>query len=308
MEKEVLKITPVIEVKNLSKLYRNAKVVDSFNLSVERGHICGLIGPNGAGKTTIMKILAGLCEKDSGTVSFFGDSENLDKNRSRMSFMIETPMLDGNMTAKENLEFIRCVRGIADKRRIKEVLDFVGLEDNSKNVSKYSLGMKQRLAIAASLLSSPEVMILDEPINGVDPEGIVDIRKMLQKLSSEQNVTILISSHILSELAELCTDFAVIHGGRLIEELSAEELSTKCRNHISLKTDDINKTTAVLENKLNIKNYKLLHGDEIHIYERTDEVKLISKTVTDSGLIITKLTNDGESLEEYYLSKVGGKK
>lgn len=308
MEREVLKTNPIIKIENLSKSYRKAKVVDSFNLSIERGHICGLIGPNGAGKTTIMKILAGLCEKDSGTISFFEDSDNLDKNRSRMSFMIENPMLDGSMTAKENLEFIRCVRGVPDKKRINEVLDFVELEDNNKKVSKYSLGMKQRLSIAASLLSSPEVMILDEPINGVDPEGIVDIRKMLQKLSSEQNVTILISSHILSELAELCTDFAIIYGGKLIEELSAEELAIKCRNHISLKTDDINKTTAVLEDKLDIRNYNLLHGDEIHIYERTDEIMLISKTVTENGLIITKLTNDGENLEEYYLSKVGGAK
>lgn len=301
-------MTPVIEVKNLSKSHRKTKAVDNFNLSVERGHICGLIGPNGAGKTTIMKILAGLTEKDSGDVFFFGDSKNLDKNRSRMSFMIENPMLNGNMTAKQNLEFIRYVRGVADKKRIDEVLDFVALEDNNKQVSKYSLGMKQRLAIAVSLLSSPEVMILDEPINGVDPEGIVDIRKMLQKLSTEQNVTILISSHILSEMAELCTDFAIIYGGKLIEELSADELAFKCRNHISLKTDNISKTTFVLEDKLNIKNYKVLHGDEIHIYERIGEVPLISKTVTDSGLIITKLTNDGESLEEYYLSKVGGSK
>lgn len=300
-------MTPIIEVKGLSKSYRKTKVVDNFSFSIERGHICGLIGPNGAGKTTIMKILAGLSEKDSGKISFFGDSENLDKSRSRMSFIIENPMLDGNMTARENLEFIRRVRGVADKNRIDEVLDFVELEDNNKKVSKYSLGMKQRLAIAVSLLHSPEVMILDEPINGVDPEGIVDIRKMLQRLSSEQNVTILISSHILSELAELCTDFAIIFGGKLIEELSADELAVKCRNHISLKTDNVDKAVDVLEDKLKIKNYKVLHGDEIHIYERTDEIMLISKTITESGLIITRLTNDGEKLEEYYLSKVGGK-
>ncbi len=301
-------MTPVVEIKNLSKSYRKTQVVDNFNLSIERGHICGLIGPNGAGKTTIMKILAGLAERDSGEVSFFGDSTNLNKNRSRMSFMIENPMLEGSMTARQNLEYIRYVRGVADKKRIDEVLDFVELEDNNKKVSKYSLGMKQRLAIATSLLSSPEVMVLDEPINGVDPEGIVDIRKMLQKLSTEQNVTILISSHILSEMAELCTDFAIIYGGKLIEELSANELAVKCRNHISLKTNNISKTTFVLEDKLNITNYKVLHDDEIHIYERISEITLISQTITQNGLIITKLTNDGENLEEYYLSKVGGSK
>lgn len=301
------KTDPVIEIKNLSKSYRKVKVIDGFNLSIERGHICGLIGPNGAGKTTIMKILAGLSARDCGTVSFFGDCENLDKNRSRMSFMIENPMLDGSMTARENLEFIRCVRGVADKKRISEVLDFVELEDNNKKVSKYSLGMKQRLAIAVSLLSSPEVMVLDEPINGVDPEGIVDIRKMLQKLSNEHNVTILISSHILSEMAELCTDFAIIYGGKLVEGISADELAVKCRNHISLKTDNINKTKTLLEDNLQIKNYNM-YGDEIHIYERIDEIMLISRTITENGLIITKLTNDGENLEEYYLSKVGGKK
>ena len=303
-----MKLTSVIEVKNLSKSYRKAKVVDNFNLSVEKGHIYGLIGPNGAGKTTIMKILAGLAEKDSGEVSFFGDSENLDKSRCRMSFMIENPMLEGSMTARQNLEYICYVRKMADKKRIDNILDFVSLKDDKKKVSKYSLGMKQRLAIAVSLLSSPEVLILDEPINGVDPEGIIDIRKMLLELCKEQGVTILISSHILSEMAELCTDFAIINCGKLIEELSTEELSAKCRNNILLRTDDINKTAAVLKDKLNITNYKILHNDEIHIYERIDEIPLISKTVTDSGLIITKLTNDGENLEEYYISKVGGLK
>ena len=296
----------VITMRGLSKSYRKAEVLHDFSLTVERGHICGLIGPNGAGKTTIMKILAGLIFQTRGELEFFGSGDGLDKNRKRMSFMIEAPIVDPKMTAYDNLAYLRYVRGYPDKKRIDEVLDIVGLSDTGKKkCEKFSLGMRQRLGIAMALLSKPEVLVLDEPVNGLDPEGIVEVRHLLKKLTDEQNVTILISSHLLSELSELCTDFSIINHGRLIENLSSEELMIKCRNHISIRTNDTYRTAAILEDKLSISNYKVLHGGEIHIFEQLDNIGHISKTVTDSGLTITRLCEEGQGLEDYYLEKVG---
>lgn len=295
----------ILNIKNITKSYRKNVVVDNFSLSIKRGHICGLIGRNGAGKTTIMKIIAGLTKADSGSLEFFGDT-NLDEQRKRMSFIIENPVIDPNMTAIQNLEYIRYMRGTADKKRINEVLELTNISNTKdKKVGKFSLGMKQRLAISIALLSSPEIMILDEPVNGLDPEGIIDVRNILKRICKEQNVTILISSHILSELAELCTDFAIINNGKLIEQLSIKELTQKCRNRITLKTNNTDRTAVLLEEKLNIKNYTVMYNSEIYIFEQTDEIEKISKTITDNGVVITKLTLEGESLEEYYLSKVG---
>lgn len=296
----------IVKLSEISKRYGKATVVDSFDFSVNRGHICGLIGPNGAGKTTIMKILAGLARQSSGTIEIFNDMDNLDRSRKRMSFMIEAPVIDPNMTAYENMKYVALVRGVADLNRINEVLEFVGLsETGKKKVKNFSLGMKQRLGIGMALLTKPEVMVLDEPVNGLDPEGIVDIRNMLKKLAGEQNVTIIISSHLLSELSELCTDFTIINHGKVIEALSYDELQSKCRSRLCIRTNNINLTAAVLEEKLGISNYKVVDADEIHLYEKIDNIELVSKTITDSGLVITKLLSEGESLEEYYLSKVG---
>ncbi len=296
----------VLKMNNVSKIYGKNAVVDNFSLSVEKGHICGLIGPNGAGKTTIMKMMAGLAAPNSGEISFFGDSSNLDDSRSRISFMLESPIIDKNLSAKANMEYVRYVKGVADNRKIDEILDFVGLGDvGKKSARKFSLGMSQRLGIAMALLTEPEIMVLDEPVNGLDPEGIVEIRLMLKKLAEEKNVTIIISSHILSELSELCTDFSIINHGKLIENLSREELLAKCRSYIAIKTNDINRTAAVIEDKLGTKQYKVLHGEELHLFDYLDNIERVSKTITDNGLILTKLISEGESLEEFYLSKVG---
>lgn len=297
---------PILALNNLSKKYGKALVVDSFDLSVEKGHICGLIGPNGAGKTTIIKMMAGLTAPDSGSMSFFKKTENPDTARHRMSFMIESPIIDPGMSARENMQYVRYVRGVADENKIDEVLSLAGLSDTGKKLaSRFSLGMKQRLGIAMALLTSPEILVLDEPVNGLDPEGIVDVRHMLKRLAEEQNVTILISSHLLSELSELCTDFTLISRGKRIESFSAEELQIKCRNHISIKTNNIDQTAAVLEETLHIREYQVIHGDEIHLFERLDDIETVSKAITDQGLILTKLVNEGENLEQYYLAKVG---
>lgn len=296
----------VIELKNLSKKYGKATVVDNFSLNVEKGHICGLIGPNGAGKTTIMKMMAGLASPTSGEIGFFGKNDNLDLSRKRMAFMLEAPIIDKSMNARQNMEYVRYVKGVADEKKIDEMLDFVGLHDVGKKAAgKFSLGMTQRLGIAMALLTEPEIMVLDEPVNGLDPEGIVEIRLMLKKLSEEKNVTIIISSHILSELSELCTDFSIINHGRRIENLSRDELMAKCRSYYAIRTNDINRTAAVIEDKLGTKQYKVIHGDEIRLFDFLDNIEKVSKTITDNGLILTKFISEGESLEEFYLSKVG---
>ena len=296
----------VLELKNLSKKYGKATVVDNFSLNVEKGHICGLIGPNGAGKTTIMKMMAGLASPTSGEIGFFGKNDNLDLSRKRMAFMLEAPIIDKSMNARQNMEYVRYVKGIANKKKIDEMLDFVGLHDvGKKTAGKFSLGMTQRLGIAMALLAEPEIMVLDEPVNGLDPEGIVEIRLMLKKLSEEKNVTIIISSHILSELSELCTDFSIINHGKQIENLSRDELMAKCRSYYAIRTNDINRTAAVIEDKLGTKQYKVIHGDEIRLFDFLDNVEKVSKTITDNGLILTKFISEGESLEEFYLSKVG---
>ncbi|MBR3900418.1 MAG: ABC transporter ATP-binding protein [Ruminococcus sp.] len=296
----------VLELKNISKKYGKATVVDNFSLNVEKGHICGLIGPNGAGKTTIMKMIAGLASPTSGEIGFFGKNDNLDLSRKRMAFMLEAPIIDKSMNARQNMEYVRYVKGVADKKKIDEMLDFVGLGNvGKKAVGKFSLGMTQRLGIAMALLTEPEIMVLDEPVNGLDPEGIVEIRLMLKKLSEEKNVTIIISSHILSELSELCTDFSIINHGKQLENLSREELMAKCRSYYAICTNDINRTAAVIEDKLGTKQYKVIHGDEIRLFDFLDNVEKVSKTITDNGLILTKFISEGESLEEFYLSKVG---
>lgn len=298
----------IVKLENLTKQYGKHVVVDRVNMTIEKGHVYGLIGPNGAGKTTIMRMIAGLTEPSTGEIALFGEKKNLDANRNRISFMIEAPYLDGGMTARENMEYVRYVRGVAEEKRIDTMLELVGLGDvGKKRVEKFSLGMKQRLGIAMALLSKPEVMILDEPVNGLDPEGIVEVRELLKKLSSEEGITILISSHILAELEELCTDYVILHEGKIVESLSSEELKEKCRQYIAVKTDNISETVAILEQKLKITDYKVMNGEEIHLFERLEELEAVSKTITDSGFILTKFVVVEEELEQYYLSKVGGK-
>ena len=297
----------ILCLEQLTKVYKKGKpaVVDHFNLTIKKGHIYGLIGPNGAGKTTIMKMIAGLAAPTSGRIAIFGNSDHLDESRSRMSFMLETPYLDKSMTAAQNMQYIRYVRGVAKEERINEVLGYVALADAGKKpVRQFSLGMKQRLGIGMALLPSPEIMVLDEPVNGLDPEGIVDVRNMLRKLCLEEGITILISSHLLSELSELCTDFVIMNHGKLVESISDKELAERCRSFLTIKTNDIDKTAAVLEQKLHVTEYRVVEKEEIRLFTHLDEVEKVSKTITDSGLILTKLVLEGENLEEYYLSRI----
>ena len=297
----------VFEADNISKSYSKKQVLKNISFHLKKGHIYGLIGPNGAGKTTVMRLMAGLNEPTGGAMQFFEKKGEDDFGRSRMSFILETPYIDGGMTAFENMQYIRYVRGVADESRINELLTFVGLGDVGKKPAKhFSLGMRQRLGIAMALLPSPEFVVLDEPFNGLDPEGFADLRNILHEMAEKDHITILISSHILKELSELCTDYIIIRNGEIIEMLSDRELQEKCRSYISIRTDDLNKTAAVLEDTLHIQNYKVVENDELHIFEEFDKLKKISRTITDNGLTIMKLVVEEGSLEEYYLSKVGG--
>lgn len=301
-------MSSVIELKNISKQFKTQMAVDNVSFEIEQGSIVGLVGPNGAGKTTIMKMVGGLAIPTTGEISIFGEtSENgLCHSRSRMCFMIETPYAKQNLTARQNVEKQRIQRGIPDKKRTDEVLKLVGLENaGKKEVKKFSLGMKQRLGIAMALLTKPEVMILDEPVNGLDPQGIVEIRNMLLKLNKEEHITIVISSHLLSELSLLCTDYLFINKGQIIKKISAPDLEKECRQYLHLHTDNDEMAVAILADKLGIGKIDAGKKDEIRISERMDEARLISKTLSDNGVIPVEMFIKEVTLEKYYMDLVG---
>ncbi len=295
----------IIEVHNLSKEYKLGMVVENVSFDIERGGIYGLVGPNGAGKTTIMKMLGGLVIPTEGTISMFGNSDrqNLEAARRRMSFMIEIPYVKKDHNARYNLERTRILKGIEDKNRIDEILDMVGLSDVSskKIVKKYSLGMQQRLGIANALLHQPEVLILDEPTNGLDPEGIVEIRNLLLKLNREEKITILISSHILSELSLLCTDYLFINHGRIIKSISDDNLKKECSGAVHIHTRDDESAVDVIKTRYpdlqpEITDYMII------IPEAKDIVYELSKLLYDNGIVPVHISVETQDLEEYYLS------
>ncbi|MDO5650444.1 MAG: ATP-binding cassette domain-containing protein, partial [Gallicola sp.] len=237
---------PVISTTNLTKLYKNQYALKDLSIKIEKGEIYGIVGKNGAGKSTLLKLISGITEPTNGSLELFGEN-NLPTQRKRMSSIVENPTLFGELSARDNLEYFRIQRGVADKNVIDEVLNQVGLGDvGVKQVKKYSVGMKQRLALALSLMTNPEVLILDEPTSGIDPAGIVEIRHILQKLNVEKGVTILISSHILSELANLATRISIIDNGKIKEELTLEELYEKSSEYIELVTSNQPKAITIL--------------------------------------------------------------
>ncbi|MCQ2469084.1 MAG: ABC transporter ATP-binding protein [Ruminococcus sp.] len=298
----------LIDVRNFDKQFMKNTVVKDASFQIREGMICGLVGPNGAGKTTIMKALGGLILPTKGTISLYGETteKGLAHSRTRMCFIIETPYAKQNMTARQNLEKLRLQKGIPNKDRIDEVLKLVGLENvGKKTVKNFSLGMKQRLGIAGALLSKPELMVLDEPINGLDPEGIVEIRELLLKLNREEHITIVISSHILSELSLLCTDYVFIRKGEIIKTLSADELSKQCHEYIHIHTDNDSLVPAVLQNVLNITGISVEKDSSVRLYERLDEIRLISETLYKNGIIPLEIHMNDANLEEYYMSLVG---
>lgn len=244
-----------------------------------------------------------------GEIILFGHNDNLQYERSKIGCTIEMPALYKDMTASQNLEVQRIQRGIPNKSCIADTLELIGLSNaGKKRVANFSLGMKQRLALGVALLGEPEFLILDEPVNGLDPTGIIELRELLKKLVKERETTILISSHILSELHQLATCYGFLHKGELLKQISAEKLNEECKRHICLKTDNIQKTTLILEQKANIKNYSVYPDNSIRIYDCLDNVRMISKLLTDNEIIIDEISVQGEDLETYFENLIGGRK
>lgn len=299
----------VLKTYNITKKYGEQLAVDNVNMTIKKGDIYGFIGQNGAGKTTLIRLITGLIHKSGGEIELLGANEEneLNKARTMVGSLIEPPSFYTNMTARENLEVSRLVRNIPGKKCIDEVLELVGLKDvEKKKVKNFSLGMRQRLGIANALMGNPKLLILDEPINGLDPMGIVEIRELLKKINKEKDMTILISSHILSELSELATTYGIISNGKLIEEITAKQLSEKCRQYIDLRVDDTARAVILLERELGISDYEVLEDSNIKVFSNLDNVGEINSLLSRSGIIVESISVKGENLEEYFMNKVGG--
>lgn len=299
----------VIETKQLTKIYGDQTAVNSVNLHVKKGRIYGLLGRNGAGKTTIMKMILGLTPITSGEVDVLGRNIKGQEKRvyPRIGAIIETPGFYPNLTATENLEIFAKLRGTAAPHAVENALKVVGLPYKDKKLfSKYSLGMKQRLGIANAILHDPELLILDEPTNGLDPIGIAEVREFIKNLSVEQGKTILISSHILSEISLLADDIGIIDHGVLLEESSMEELKRKNGRYILLKVSDISKATLILERKFGLKEYSVQDDHTLQLYDTSLDMASVNKTLMleEVSVMSSQLCND--TLEDYFRKITGG--
>lgn len=299
----------IVETKNLTKVYGEQMVVNSVNLHIEKGSICGLLGRNGAGKTTIMKMILGLTDISNGEVSVFNQNikGNEKKIYPRIGAIIETPGFYPNLTGTENLEIFAMLRGTAFPNAVKNALEVVGLPYKDKKLfGNYSLGMKQRLGIANAILHDPEVLILDEPTNGLDPIGIAEVRSFIKDLSVKKGKTILISSHILSEITLLADTVGIIDKGVLLEENSMEELNKKNRKYIILEVSDVSKSATILEKEFGITNYSVEDNNHIRIYSHGLDMAKINKSLVMNGISVISSQRCNESLEDYFKEITGG--
>ena len=295
----------VLQTKNLSKNYKSFAALDGVDMTVYSGDIYGLIGRNGAGKTTIMKIVTGLTEKSGGEFEIFSKKEKEAENeKRRIGCLIESPAFFGGMTAYQNLKYYALQKGIADRKQIDKALELVNLtEVKNKKFRKFSLGMKQRLGIALAVMDNPDMIILDEPINGLDPVGISEIRSTFKKLSSELGITFIISSHILSELHMVANRFLFIDKGKVLKEITKEELDQECMRCISIKTNDIKRAVVVIEEN-GITDYKVIDDSEIRIYSGTKPDEL-NRLLIKNDVNVSGISESGISLEDYFKSLVG---
>ncbi|MCB5236889.1 ATP-binding cassette domain-containing protein [Niallia circulans] len=299
----------ILRTNKLTKKYKDDFALENVNVSIKKGEIYGFIGQNGAGKSTLLRLVTGLAFPSSGSIELFGNANlnELTDAQKRMGAIIENPALFLNMSAYENLEVHRLQKGIPGNECIPKTLELVGLADTGKKKAKnFSLGMKQRLGLGIALLSDPELLILDEPTNGLDPMGIVELRELIKKLNREKGLTVLISSHILSELHQVATSFGIIHKGKLLEELSAKELDEKCRQHLRIKVDQPSKGAIVLEDTLSTTDFEVMPDGTMKLYHYLDSVRAVSRALTNNGLVIEHLSQNGDSLESYFTKLVGG--
>ena len=297
----------VLQTTQLSKRYGNFTALDNADMTVYREDIYGLIGRNGAGKTTIMKIITGLTEKSDGEYEIFGKKgAAADKEKRRIGCLIENPAFFGGMTAYQNLKYYALQKGIADKKQIDEALALVNLtEVKNKKYRKFSLGMKQRLGIALAVMDNPDLVILDEPINGLDPIGISELRDTFKKLSREKGVTLIISSHILSELYMVANRFLFIEKGRVLKEITKEELDIECMRCHVVKTDDTKRAAVLIEQELGITNYKVIDSGELRIYEESTKTDELNRLLIQNNVNVSGIFETGISLEDYFKSLVG---
>ena len=299
----------VIETKQLTKVYGDQTAVNAVNLHVKRGQIYGLLGRNGAGKTTIMKMILGLTPITSGEADIFGKNIKGQEKRvyPRIGAIIETPGFYPNLTGTENLEIFARLRGTAASNAVKNALEVVGLPYKDKKLfGKYSLGMKQRLGIANAILHDPELLILDEPTNGLDPIGIAEVRDFIKDLSVERGKTILISSHILSEIQLLADDIGIIDHGVLLEESSMSELEKKNSKYILLQVSDVSKAALILKRQFQLKNYSVQDDHTLRLYDTSLDMGVVNKELVmqDITVISSGLCND--TLEDYFKRITGG--
>ena len=298
-----------IETKQLTKIYGEQAAVKNINLHVKRGKIYGLLGRNGAGKTTTMKMLLGLTQPTSGEVKIWGKPlrGNEKKLLPRIGSLIESPGFYPNLTATENLRIFATLRGVPNRNAIKDALDLVGLPYKDKKLfSQYSLGMKQRLAIALAVMHDPELLILDEPINGLDPIGIAEVRSFIRELCDARGKTILISSHILSEISLLADDVGIIDHGTVLEEESLEELEQKSSKHIHFTVSNAAQAARVLERDFQENHFSILDDHNIQLYNLTLPIGKIVTAFVANGLEVTEAHSCEESLEDYFRRVTGG--
>lgn len=298
----------ILQTTNLTKYYKSKKAVNGVNINVKKSDIYGFLGQNGAGKTTTIRMIMGLVKPTEGEVSLFGQKivPGQYSHYGRIGSIIETAGFYPNLTAAENLEIHRRLMSVTNKNYLEEALELTGLTDvRNKKVKGFSLGMKQRLGISRALLHRPELLILDEPTNGLDPVGIKEVRKLILDLSVKRKITVFVSSHILSEIQQIATVIGIIHNGELIEEIDFETLKKKNRTYIELRVNDDKKASFLLEKSLGISDYKVIEQGTIRIYERLNEASAINRLLSENGLEIGGITVMNDTLEDYFLHLTG---
>ena len=293
----------VIETVDLSKKFPNKLAVDKVNIHVEKGDIYGLIGKNGAGKTTTMKMILGTLFPTEGEIFLFGN-DNLNLERRRIGSLIEAPGLYKGCTAFENMKRFSLLYG-GDDEEINGLLEFVGLADAGKmKVRNFSLGMKQRLGLALALLGRPEVLVLDEPTNGLDPAGIKEIRDIIVKLNKERGVTFIISSHLLDELGKIATYYGILNNGQLVEEVSAAELKERTKTCLIIESDDIDQTVVVLKEAGLLDNFLVKDG-KLFIYSHLEEPYKFNEVLLKAGVHVNQLSFSNNGFEDYFIERLG---
>ncbi|MED0669986.1 ABC transporter ATP-binding protein [Aneurinibacillus aneurinilyticus] len=299
----------IIKTTNLTKMYGNQKSVDHLNLTVNQGEIYGFLGRNGAGKTTTIRMLLGLIKPTQGQIEIFG--ENLFKHQKeilrRIGSIVEHSGFYENLTARENLLINAKLMGVYKKNAIEEALEIAGLQHETKKlVGQYSMGMKQRLGIARAILHHPELLILDEPTNGLDPIGIKEMRRLIKSLAEERSITILISSHILSEVEQLADRIGIIHAGKLLEEITFEELRKRNRKYLEFQVSNDNKAAMLLEKQFDIVDYEVLDEGKIRVYSHIGEQGKLNKAFVEHDIEVVKITMSEDRLEDYFIKLIGG--